>query len=130
MIIEKLMMPYILASLHPVMHATCLVTTLIMRMNYSKEWSDPSWWAELTISEELREKYVRAQWLCIIVHATCLVLHFSVSIIRMYSLRGLHSPDGDIFKYTYLCELIILLKVMCYIVSIIYIQVVVIDIIK
>ena len=80
---------------------------------------------------------MRAQWLCIIVHATCLVLHFSVSLLRMYSNKGLNtynSPsfgqntNDDFFKYTYLCEVIILLKVMCYIVSIIYIQVVVIDI--
>ena len=130
MIIEKLMMPYILASLHPIMHVTCLVTTLIMRMNYKTEWSDPSWWDFDSIPEELREKSLRAQWLCIITHATCLVLHISDTILRIYSMRGLHGANGDIFRYTYVCEVIILLKVMCYIVSVIYIQVVVIDIMR
>ena len=42
MIIEKLMMPYILASLHPIMHATCLVTSLMMKYNFPSEWNYPT----------------------------------------------------------------------------------------
>lgn len=38
MIVEKLIMPYILATLHPLMHATCFVTTLIMKYKFYDDW--------------------------------------------------------------------------------------------
>jgi hypothetical protein len=34
MITEKLLMPYILASMHPIIHATCLIVQILIKFEY------------------------------------------------------------------------------------------------
>lgn len=134
MIVEKLIMPYILATLHPLMHATCFVTTLVMRSKFLSNWRVE----DSDLKEELRERVIRAHHLSLYIHAICFLLHILKNLIEIYPYSRLQSKEYEncrgpdkrklIYKNAYFCEWLILIKVLLYIVSIIYIQTVVIDV--
>ena len=132
MITEKLMMPYILATLHPIMHATCLVTTLIMTIlldeNDETNFSTCTNVKDGEEEEKLQNKTKKAHYWAIAAHAICFFLHLGKKYTQIYQTLWIKSGQSKKFTFGYLYELMLLIKVFLYIVTIIYIQTVISDI--
>lgn len=71
MITEKIIMPYVLASLHPIVHAAFLVSHLIVELNRS---------GDITVDED---QIMRASYIMIGAHSMCLLLQWWNDCLEM-----------------------------------------------
>lgn len=104
MIIEKLHMPYILASQHPLIHLTQLLTSIAQMYVIDEigvETDDQKWFQDNNIQIALNAQLYN--------NAICIILHVLIHhlTMRMYG----ESKHQDWYNYSYINQLIMMLKV-------------------
>ena len=122
MIIEKLMMPYILASLHPIMHLTCAVTQIIIRYMLMEDTDELTCVPKKDINNCV--KLTTVGNIIMTTHFGCALLHGLKYLINIFYLKNYeeNKKKDNIFNSPYLIEILSVLKIALYFISIIYVQ--------
>jgi hypothetical protein len=111
MIIEKLQMPYILASQHALIHMSCMISSLLMhyffsldnKVDTSRDWD---------MNNPISFAYV----IILSTHAFCTICHVLIKYFRVFSFDRENAS-----KYLFITQFLILMKFLVYFVSIIYV---------
>jgi hypothetical protein len=114
MIIEKLQMPYILASQHSIVHYSSLITCLLVEWFYEEADVNYNWNFETPRS--------KATIIMIITHILCIIMNGLIRFLKMHYFETNFATTS-----LYLSQILYLFKALLYFSAIVYAQCIVFD---
>ena len=109
-------MPYILASQHPVVHSSCIITSLIMQSIYKEHDGHYSYF-------ETESAEGKAFVTILTTHIVCLLLHAFAKYFKIVEFQVENST-----QYLFLIQFVTLIKLLVYLIAIVYVQTIVLEI--
>ena len=106
MIAEKLIMPYILASMHPLIHVACLILLIFHRLDI------------LITQQSTNPELHNCIDFMIAVHAVCIIIE---STIKAYMYKGLKDKEINPYKHASFNKFLMLIKLFLYFIAIMYV---------